>query len=64
MKMDKPYFKVQIALDQNEFKRKSMAYPVLPGMVVTADIVTGSKSLARYLLKPVYRSMDVAFSER
>nr|WP_321454891.1 HlyD family type I secretion periplasmic adaptor subunit [uncultured Cohaesibacter sp.] len=59
-----PYFKVQIALDQNEFKRKGMAYPVLPGMVVTADIVTGSKSLARYLLKPVYRSMDVAFSER
>nr|WP_321461888.1 HlyD family type I secretion periplasmic adaptor subunit [uncultured Cohaesibacter sp.] len=59
-----PYFKVQVALDQNEFNRKGMAYPVLPGMVVTADIVTGSKSLARYLLKPVYRSMDVAFSER
>ncbi|WP_316861139.1 HlyD family type I secretion periplasmic adaptor subunit [uncultured Cohaesibacter sp.] len=59
-----PYFKVQIALDTNEFKRKGMSYPVLPGMVVTADIVTGSKSLARYLLKPVYRSMDVAFSER
>ncbi len=59
-----PYFKVQIALDQNEFNRKGMAYPVLPGMVVTADIVTGSKSLAHYLLKPVYRSMDVAFSER
>ncbi len=59
-----PYFKVQIALDKNEFNRKDMSYPVLPGMVVTADIVTGSKSLARYLLKPVYRSMDVAFSER
>ncbi len=59
-----PYFKVQIALDKNEFNRKGTSYPVLPGMVVTADIVTGSKSLARYLLKPVYRSMDVAFSER
>nr|WP_319391010.1 HlyD family type I secretion periplasmic adaptor subunit [uncultured Cohaesibacter sp.] len=59
-----PYFKVQIALDKNEFNRKGTSYPVLPGMVVTADIVTGSKSLAHYLLKPVYRSMDVAFSER
>ena len=59
-----PYFKVRIALSDNQFARSGRSYPVLPGMVVTADIVTGSKSLARYLLKPVYRSMDVAFSER
>ena len=59
-----PYFKVKIALDQNAFERNGDFYPVLPGMVVTADIITGEKSLARYLLKPVYRSMDVAFSER
>ncbi|WP_157967519.1 HlyD family type I secretion periplasmic adaptor subunit [Cohaesibacter intestini] len=59
-----PYFKVHIALDNNAFERKGATFPVLPGMVVTADIVTGEKSLARYLLKPVFRSMDVAFSER
>ena len=33
-------------------------------MVVDANIRTGSKSLLRYLLKPVYRSLDVAFRER
>lgn len=59
-----PYFKVQIKMDDNELTRGGSAYPVLPGMVVTADILTGEKSLARYLLKPVYRSMDQAFSER
>ena len=59
-----PYFKVQIELTKNNLDRQGISYPVLPGMVVTADIVTGRKSLARYLLKPVYRSMDVAFSER
>lgn len=59
-----PYFKVQIRMQENELSRNGDRYPVLPGMVVTADILTGEKSLARYLLKPVYRSMDQAFSER
>ena len=59
-----PYFKVQVSLNENELHHSDHDYPVLPGMVITADIVTGEKSLARYLLKPVFRSMDVAFSER
>jgi hypothetical protein len=29
-----------------------------------ADIISGSKSLLRYLLKPVFRGFDTAFSER
>ena len=59
-----PYFKVQVGLEKTDLERNGLSYPVLPGMVVTADIVTGEKSLARYLLKPVFRSMDQAFSER
>jgi HlyD family secretion protein/adhesin transport system membrane fusion protein len=59
-----PYFKIQIALDANNLMREGASYPVLPGMVVTADILTGEKSLARYLLKPVFRSLDQAFTER
>ena len=37
---------------------------LLPGMIVQANIVTGAKSVMRYLLKPVMRSLDAAFSER
>jgi hypothetical protein len=33
-------------------------------MVVDAAINTGSKSVMQYLLKPVYRGLDGAFSER
>ena len=33
-------------------------------MVVQADIKTGAKTLLEYLLRPVYRSLDRAFSER
>jgi multidrug efflux pump subunit AcrA (membrane-fusion protein) len=38
--------------------------PLLPGMVVEASIITGSKSIMRYLLKPVQRSLDRAFTEK
>tara|TARA_B100000405_G_C16618327_1_gene386752 strand:- start:553 stop:702 length:150 start_codon:yes stop_codon:yes gene_type:complete len=38
--------------------------PVLPGMTVQADIITGSKTLLQYLLKPIHRNLDSAFAER
>ncbi|WP_299348362.1 HlyD family type I secretion periplasmic adaptor subunit [uncultured Maritalea sp.] len=58
------FFKVQVALEQNFLTNKGIKYPVNAGMEVTADVLTGEKSLARYLLKPVFRSVDQAFSER
>ena len=59
-----PFFKAIIALDSNFVGHDPAQNPILPGMVVDANIRTGSKSLLRYLLKPVYRSLDVAFRER
>lgn len=38
--------------------------PVIPGMVAEVDIVTGEKSVLSYLLKPVLRAKERAFSER
>ena len=35
-----------------------------PGMTVDAEIISGSKSLLQYMLKPIHRGIDVAFSER
>jgi HlyD family secretion protein/adhesin transport system membrane fusion protein len=37
---------------------------VLPGMTVTAHIVTGEKTILDYLLQPVRTSMRTAFTER
>lgn len=59
-----PYYKAVISLAYNFVEAGGERHMVLPGMVVNAEIVTGSKSLARYLLKPVYRSLDIAFTER
>lgn len=59
-----PYFKAVISLENAYVGLGAQRHAVSPGMVVSAEIITGSKSLTRYLLKPVYRSLDIAFSER
>ena len=58
------YFKAIIALDKNTIGRSGVNHNITPGMVLQADIVTGSKTLVQYMLKPVYRSLDTAFTER
>jgi len=59
-----PFFKGIIELNQSYVGSDPNKNPILPGMVVDADIVTGSKSLLQYLLKPVYRGLNSAFRER
>ena len=59
-----PYYKGVIELDKNYVGHDPAKNPVLPGMIVDADISTGSKTLMRYLLKPVFRFADTSFSER
>lgn len=59
-----PYYKGVVALDQNHVGSGSNLHQLLPGMLVQAEIVTGSKSLVRYLLRPIYRSFSTSFSER
>jgi HlyD family type I secretion membrane fusion protein len=58
------YFKATIALSQNHVGQGKSQQNIRPGMTIQADIITGSKSLVKYMLKPVYRSLDSAFSER
>lgn len=38
--------------------------PIIPGMVVEVDVITGKKSMLAYLMKPVLRAKNVAMSER
>ena len=38
--------------------------PVIPGMMVEVDILTGKKTILSYLIKPVLRAKAMALSER
>lgn len=58
------YYKALIHLDSNMLGPDGHRYMVSPGMTLTAEIITGSKSVMKYLMKPVYKSLGLAFSER
>ncbi len=55
------YFKASVALTGQKLNGQSI---VAPGMIVSAEIITGAKSFLRYILKPVLKVFDPAFSER
>ncbi len=59
-----PYYKGMITFSRSYIGPVKGANPVLPGMSVEADIVTGHRRLIEYLLKPVYVSVTNSFHER
>jgi adhesin transport system membrane fusion protein len=38
--------------------------PIIPGMVVEVDILTGKKTVLAYLMKPILRAKQYAMTER
>ncbi|WP_282449151.1 HlyD family type I secretion periplasmic adaptor subunit [Roseibium sediminicola] len=58
------YFKATIPLASNTIGQGAAQETISPGMVVDAKIVTGSKSVLQYMLKPVTRAIGDPLSER
>lgn len=58
------YYKVELLVEDHPRKFHGRRLHMLAGMEVQAEIVTGSKTLLQYLLKPVFRALDTAFVER
>jgi HlyD family secretion protein/adhesin transport system membrane fusion protein len=59
-----PYYRGKVALAKNFVGESAALHPVLPGMTVMAEIITGEKTVLDYLLKPIHSSFATAFSER
>lgn len=57
------YYMVKLGLQEHSLKRAPEA-PILPGMELTADIITGQKTVLQYLLTPLQRTFSSAFGER
>lgn len=62
--LGKPYYKGIIALQRTFMGPGVDKNPILPGMIVQADIMTGRKTLLEYLTKPVVLSLRESFHER
>jgi adhesin transport system membrane fusion protein len=58
------YFTVIVETDRSYLEAHGRKLPITPGMICSADIVTGQKSVLDYLLKPVLKAKDEALRER
>ena len=61
---DEIYYKAEIRLAKDHVGDRSDRNPILPGMVTEIDIITGERTLLRYLLRPIFQSLESAFTER
>ena len=61
---DEIYYKAEVKLDKNYVGDTRGENLVLPGMVTEIDVITGERTMLRYLLRPIFQSLDTAFSER
>ncbi|MGI9509470.1 MAG: HlyD family type I secretion periplasmic adaptor subunit [Geminicoccaceae bacterium] len=61
---DAPYYLGRVAMDRSHFGDDPSINKVLPGMTVEANVVTGSKTILAYLLKPIHTSLSSALTER
>ena len=59
-----PYYRAEITLNQTWVGNNPEIMKIIPGMTVQANIETGSKSILAYLLRPISRGFNNAFSER
>ena len=57
-------YTARVALDRATILRDGAKVPLTPGMAVTADIRTGRRSLASYLLSPIDEIRKTAARER
>lgn len=61
---EQPYFKGWVTLDKNYLGSEENHFPLMPGMVVSADILTGEKTLLAYLADPITKGLSNSFNER
>lgn len=58
------YYTVVVETDRSFLTKNGRRLPIMPGMICDVEIITGSKSVLAYLLKPVLRAFDEALTER
>ncbi len=59
-----PYFTVIVETNRSFLQSGTHRLPITPGMITDTQIITGSKSVLRYLLKPVLKARSEALRER
>ena len=58
------YYLVKVRTPKTSLTYRKESLPLIPGMVVTVDILTGKKTILDYLLKPILKARQNALRER
>lgn len=61
---DNVFYTVRIKTNKNYLERNGKKLKIIPGMTVSADIITGRKSVLDYILKPILKTKQYTFTER
>ena len=59
-----PYFEVKIETLNNYFESDNEKYFMYPGTQVITLIRIGSRTIAAYLLEPIFSKLSIALSEK
>ncbi|MCC7049504.1 MAG: HlyD family type I secretion periplasmic adaptor subunit, partial [Alphaproteobacteria bacterium] len=59
-----PYFRVRLRTDQTTLGTAQRPLTIHPGMTVSADIETGTRTVLTYLMKPIFKTLTSAMGER
>ncbi|MGE4407033.1 HlyD family type I secretion periplasmic adaptor subunit [Pseudomonas sp.] len=58
------YFKIVVKTDKNYLEHDGKHLPIMPGMIANVDILTGSRTILDYLMKPILKTRERALRER
>ena len=58
------YYSVMVETDRSFLVKNGQRLPIMPGMICDVEIITGSKSVLAYLLKPVLRAFNESLRAR
>ena len=58
------YYQIRLETESSHLGKEEEPLPIIAGMTVQVDILTGKKTIMDYLLKPILKTKQLAFRER
>ncbi|MEM6917170.1 MAG: HlyD family type I secretion periplasmic adaptor subunit, partial [Verrucomicrobiota bacterium] len=58
------YYMIKVRNPEGRLMKDGEVFPIIPGMVVEVDVLTGRRTVLQYLLKPFHRMRFNALTER
>lgn len=58
------FYRILLRTDKNYLEHDGKKLPIIPGMTVETDILTGTRTVMQYLLKPIIKGAKSSLTER